>query len=153
MSNVGAVAGTELYIADPGPLSPEPAWVQVNNLFNIGELGTTDSEVQVESIDDGFTRILKGTTSSAAFPVVMNRDFADDGQNAMAAAHEDKTQALYNFKLVLNDQPAGGSSPSIFTFQGKVMGFARSFGGTNDVRRVNSSIAVEPDSIVETVAS
>lgn len=152
MPTVSTVSGSKLYIADPGPTSPEPSWVEIGDISSIGELGINYTQVQLESVGDGYTRQLKGTGAAAEFPVVLNRKASDAGQQALKAAAEDTTQALYNFKLELNDQDENDTSPTTFTFKGKAMSFARQQGGPNEIVKINVSIAVEPDSIDEVVA-
>lgn len=149
--STGAVAKTQLYIADPGVIvaSPDP-YTEITDINNIGELGIQFQAIAMETIGDGYTRQLKGTQSSPSLPLVLNRDNSDAGQQALKAAAEDATQALYNFKIVLND--TGNSSPTNFVFKGKVMSFISVFGGVNDPRRANAAIEVEPDTITETVA-
>ncbi len=153
MSTTSTVSGSKLYIADPGPLSPEPSWIEITNLASIGELGINYTKVQLESVGDGYTRQLKGTRAAAEFPVVLNRDADDPGQQAIKDAADDLTQTLYNFKLELNDEDENNTVPTTFRFKGKVMSYVRQQGGPNEVTKVAVSIEVEPDSIEEDIAA
>jgi len=150
---VGAVAGTKLYIAPPGtlPLSPD-LWVLISKVANIGAIGNTFNKIAVESIDDGYTRQIKGTEMAPAFPLVMNRDDDDAGQGDVVDAAANRND-LYNFKLVENDgDGVSEATATVITFKGRVYGAPRNYGGVNDLKQISTEIEIEPDSIVFTAA-
>jgi len=142
MSEVGAVAGTKVYIApantDIPPASPD-VWVEIKDISNIGDIGTTFAKIARESVGDGYTRQIKGTESATAFPLVCNRDDDDPGQVALRAAAGDRN-SFFPFKVLEND----GSSA---TFLGRVYGKTNNYGGVNDLKKFSTEIEIEPDSI------
>lgn len=147
------VAGCTLWIAPTGaaPTSPDQ-WTQIKNIVTYGGLGTEFTTITVESVDDGYTRQLKGTQKSADFPIVMNRIEDDPGQIALKAAALNQND-LYNFKLIENDKVTTNGAPTVTVWKGRVSGFYNAYGGVNDVKKVNSGIYVEPDTIVITAAT
>lgn len=147
---IGAVAFSKLYIVSSSAAPSPDQYVEIGNIFNMGDIGIMFNEIQTNSLGDGYDRVLKGTRKLTMFPLVLNRDITDAGQIILKAAAEVSTQALYSFKYTFNDTI---STPTTITFKGKVMGFVTKGGGANDVRKVESSIAVETDFIVETLAA
>lgn len=137
---VSAVAGTKLYIGAAGVSVPSPDnMTEIGNVSNLGQIGTTFAKIAVESVGSGYTKQIKGTQSAPAFPLVLNRDDDDAGQILVLAASNNRN-SLYPFRLVDND----GTN---ITFMGRVYGFNYAYGGVNDLRKVNSEIEVEPDTI------
>jgi hypothetical protein len=139
MAEVGAVAGTLFYIGTTESTPSPDDWVVIEDVANIGDLGTTFSKIVRESIGDGYTRQIKGTESVPTFPLVMNRDDDDAGQVAVLAASADRN-SFYNFRVVENDG-------TVIVFQGRVFGFMRKYGGVNNLKQISCDIEVEPDSI------
>lgn len=144
---VGAVAGTKVYIGTAEAVASPDDWKEIGNVYNIGEVGSQFNKIAVEAIGDGYTRQIKGTQLAPAFPLVLNRDDADLGQIALKAANADRN-SFYNFRLVENDMPTGGVSGTQSIFKARVYGFSAAYGGVNDLKRINSSLEIEPDSIV-----
>ena len=151
----GAIAGTKFYIGGTGALAPSPdnvLWVEIKNLSNLGAYGGTNfNKIALESIGDGFTRQLKGTQLAPTMDIVLNRDDTDAGQLALKASSADRN-ALYNFRVDENDIGTG-ANPTRTIFKGRVYGYATAGGGVNDLKRINTSIEVEPDTILTTQAA
>ncbi len=144
---VGAVAGTKVYIAPANtviPSSPD-TFVEITDVANIGDLGTTFAKIVRESIGDGYTRQIKGTESAPVFSLVCNRLDSDLGQIALKAASANRNN-FYPFKVLEND---GGYT----TFLGRVYGVPRNYGGVNDLKKISTDVEVEPDSIVVVAGS
>jgi len=151
----GAIAGTKLFIGGTGALIPSPdnvLWVEVKNLSNLGAYGGTNfNKIALESIGDGYTRQLKGTQLAPSMDIVLNRDDTDAGQLAVKAASNDRN-SFFNFKVEENDIGTG-LNPTRTVFKGRVYGYATAGGGVNDLKRINTSIEVEPDTIIVTQAA
>lgn len=114
-------------------------WKEIKELEALGSLGDTSEAVNFTSIDAARTRTLKGPRSAGTMELVMGIDYADPGQQALIAA--EKTIHDYEFKLVLNDTPEGGT-PSQRMFIGKVMSQAEQFDQANSVMKLNASLGV-----------
>lgn len=147
---IGSVAGAKLYIADPGPLSPAPSWVEVKNIFNIGEFAKNFADVVFESVGDAVTRHRKGTMDMPPIPITLNTDYNDQGQADLRAASDETPNAIadfFNFRLVVNDAQGSPSKATTYIWKGQVGTFSDQFGGVNDPRRSVSSIIIEPDTV------
>lgn len=148
---VGAVAGTKLYIGTT-ETSPSPDdWVEIKNISNLGNLMTQFAKIAVESVGDGYTRQIKGTQSVTPMDLVLNRDDTDPGQIAAKAASADRN-SFYWFKIEENDI-GSGARPTTSVFKGRLYGSGSSYGGVNDLKKINTSLEVEPDSITVTAAA
>jgi hypothetical protein len=151
----GAVAGTKLYIGGTGTLVPSPdnvAWIEIGNISTLGAYGGTNfNKIALESVGSGFTKQLKGTQLAPSMDLVFNRDDADLGQLALKAASADRN-SLFNFRVDENDVGTG-ANPTRCVFKGRVYGYATAGGGVNDLKRINTSIEVEPDTIITTQAA
>lgn len=158
MPEVGAVAGTKLYIGGTATIIPSPdvaspdIWTEIGNISNLGSVMTQFAKIAVESVGDGYTRQIKGTQSSPELALVLNRKDDDPGQLLVKAANNDRN-TKYNFKVVENDLPIGGTVATTTVFKGRVYGFGSTYGGVNDLKKVNTSIEIEPDTIVVSPAA
>lgn len=151
---IQAVAFTKIYIAPVGA-TPSPdaaAFVEAANVFNQGDIGIMFNEIQTNSLGDGYDRVLKGTRKVTPFPVVFNYDPTDAGQAAWKLAAEDSNNHLYNFKLVFNDAITGTNNTT-YLFKGRVMGYVVKGGGANDVRKAESAVSIETDTLSYTPAT
>lgn len=151
----GAVAGTKLYIGGTGATTPSPdnvLWVEIGNISTLGAYGGTNfNKIALESVGSGFTKQLKGTQLAPSMDIVLNRDDADLGQVALKNASADRN-SLFNFRVDENDIGTG-TNPTRTVFKGRVYGYATAGGGVNDLKRINTSIEVEPDTIIQTAAA
>lgn len=150
----GAVAGTKLYIGGSAAVAPSPdTFLEIGNISSLGSYGGTNfNKIALESVGDGYTRQLKGTQLAPAMDIVLNRDDDDVGQVSMKAASADRN-SLYNFRVVENDGPPTNLTPTIVTFKGRVYGWVTAGGGVNDIKRINTSIEIEPDTIATIAAT
>lgn len=157
MAVVGAVAGTKLYIGGtttivPSPDNPSPdIWIEITNVSNLGQVMLAFAKIAVESVGDGFTRQIKGTESAPTFDLTLNRLDSDLGQLAVKAANLDRNN-FYNFMVKEND-PGTNGNPTTTVFKGRVYGFGSQYGGVNDLKKITSSIEIEPDTIVTIAAT
>lgn len=157
MGEVGATAGTKLYIGGSATIIPSPdvaspdVWTEIGNVSNLGTVALQFAKIAVESVGDGYTRQIKGTQSSPEMVLVLNRKDDDAGQILLKAASTDRN-TKYNFKIVENDIGSGTVATTII-FKGRVYGFGTVYGGVNELKKVNTSIEIEPDTIVTSPAS
>jgi hypothetical protein len=142
---VGAVAGTKFFIGGTATVPSPDVYTEVKQCATLGTIGISFNKIPVESIGDGYTRQIKGTQIAPTFDLVMNRLADDPGQLLLITASNDRTQ-LYNFKVQDNDT-AGNLTPTIIYFKGRIYGAPIAFGGVNDLKKINTSIEVEPDTI------
>lgn len=142
---VGAVAGTKFYIGGTQTVPSPDNYTEVKQTYNLGPVGTTFNKIAVESVGDGYTRQIKGTQLAPEFPLVLNRLADDPGQLLLIAAAADRT-TLYNFKIIDNDISGNSVATQIY-FKGRVYGSPIQYGGVNDLKKINASIEIEPDTI------
>ncbi|WP_421360285.1 hypothetical protein [Agrobacterium rosae] len=146
-----ASAGAKLYIGIAKPSAPSEVvvadfsaanattWKQVKEVEALGSVGDTSEAVNFTSLDDARTRTLKGPRSAGTMEVVCGIDPEDEGQQAVIAA--EKAPYDYEFKLVLNDAPPGGTA-SMRYFMAKVMSQSEQFDQANSVMKLNMSLGV-----------
>ena len=142
--SVGPVAGTELFIDDPGA-SPTFT-VSIGSISNLGDLLQQFNEVKIEALDSGTTYSLKGTEEFPNISLVLNRKDDDAGQIALKAASAATRGDLYNFKILEVD---GGTS----IWKGEVFGYGTAYGGVNNVRMVKTSISIRPETLTVTLGT
>ena len=114
-------------------------WKEVKNLEAMGSLGDTSEAISFTAIDANRTSVIKGPRSAGTMELVAGIDYADQGQQALLAA--EKTIHDYEFRLVLNDAPAGGT-PSERYFIAKVMSQSEQYDQANSVMKLNASLGV-----------
>jgi hypothetical protein len=117
-------------------------WTEIKSLEGLGSLGDTSQAITVDLIDQQRQKTLKGTRNAGTMEVVCAIDPADAGQIAAIAAEKSKSD--YAFRLVLNDAPSSGSSPtpSERLFIAKVMSASEQFDQANNEMKLNISLAV-----------
>lgn len=140
---VGPTSGTRLYIAEPGPLSPEPSWVEIGEVTQIGDIGGRNyGVIRHDSLALRRTQKFKGQYDPGNPTIQIGRDFNDAGQAMLEDANE--SDENYNFKIVLNDAPDGVPSEGIF--QALVTNFVNNIGNATSV--VGATFTVELNSDV-----
>lgn len=125
-------------------------WKEIGWLEGLGSLGDTATAVNFNAIGANRQRSLKGTRSAGSMEVVAGVDAADVGQQALIAA--EKTIFDYEFRLVLNDAPAGGT-PSERYFIAKVMSQSEQFDSADNVAKLNASLGVNSNIVRVEAAS
>lgn len=142
--------GTKLYIGgtDDFSISPDDVpWIEIGNIFRFGDYGGTDfAKVAQNAIGDDYTRQLKELEFAHAMDLLLNRDDTDPGQAEMRIAAVDD-EDHYNFKI---EETVNATTFARTIFRGQVFGFVAVGGGVNDVKRIHTSIEVDPDTIVNT---
>lgn len=114
-------------------------WVEIGETEGLGSIGDTSAEITFDGIGANRTRRLKGTRNSGTMDVVCGIDYEDAGQIALLAA--EKAKGEYEFKLVLNDAPAGGT-PSERYFIAAVGSAVEALDTANNVMKLNASLWV-----------
>lgn len=144
---ISAHHGVALFIADPGPQSPEPVWVAVGEVTNYSDFGRVYEVVQHNSHSQRGTKKYKGTFNDGTLTLQLARDAEDLGQLKMREARD--SDLNYNFKIELRDEPAGGE-PSKIMFQALCTQFtAANIGGVNTVVGATAVLEIQPDTTVE----
>ena len=117
-------------------------WKPIANIEDVGEAGSEAEIVVGKFVDQPYTRKLKGSRDNGSMELVVARDSADAGYQALIAA--EKTSSAWNFKVELNDKPAVGASPknSVFYFSAIVASAKNSFGGADDIVKTTFSLAI-----------
>lgn len=133
-----AQKSTEFVLADFSAANAV-TWKEIRELEALGSVGDTSEAVNFTAIGDGRTRTLKGPRSAGTMEVVCGIDYADEGQLAAIAA--EKTIHDYEFRIVLNDAPPGGT-PSERYFIAKVMSQSEQYDQANSVMKLNLSLGV-----------
>ncbi|WP_395774053.1 hypothetical protein [Agrobacterium pusense] len=114
-------------------------WKEIGEVEGLGSVGDTSEAINFTSIGYNRTRVIKGPRSAGTMELVMGIDYSDPGQQALIAA--EKTIHDYEFRIVLNDAPAGGT-PSERLFIAKVMGQSEQYDAANSVMKLNASLGV-----------
>lgn len=150
-----SVAGTKMSIGSVTPSKVTnfvaadfntESWVSISWIENLGQVGDEASEITFSAIDVNRTLKLKGVFNAGDMSLVVGRDYTDNGQNVLQTAN-----ALpydYGFRMIFNDQPAGGVAGSIRYFIAKVRSFREQFDTVNNVIRANVSLAINSNVVV-----
>lgn len=148
---INSTAGAKLYIGTTKDQKSEPyvladfsaanavTWKQIKQMEGLGSLGDTSEAITFSSIDANRVQTLKGPRNAGTMELVCGIDYADAGQQALIAA--ERTIHDYEFRLVFNDAPAGGT-PSERLFIAKVMSQSEQYDQANSVMKLNASLAV-----------
>lgn len=149
MADIFAVAGARFYIGTVAMAVPSSdmvvgdfsgvSWTEVSNWQTMGAIGDAASEIATDLISRGRTVVQKGTRRSPAMQNQFAVNAADAGQIALLAAAE--SDLNYPFKIVFDDTPAGGSTPTSKYFVGLVLSAQEQGGGANTARMLSASIA------------
>ncbi|MFG1330261.1 iron ABC transporter substrate-binding protein [Xanthobacter autotrophicus] len=124
-------------------------FTEIKEVEDLGEFGDESSEVEFTAIGDTRKRRYKGTRDAGVIALVCGRDPLDPGQKKVLDA--EKVKDAYNFKVVVNDAPVGGT-PSTYYFRALVMSAKNSFGSVDNIVKVNFSLAINT-AILEVVAA
>lgn len=158
---VFATAGSKLFIG--GALADKSTdfvladfdsqtWVEIEPMETLGSVGDAAQEITFDAIAEQRTKVIKGTRRAPTMEVVAGLDLTNSGQLALVAA--EKAIHDYAFKIVFNDAPATGASPtpSERYFIAKVMSATEQLDSANNVKKLNASLAVNSN-LVRVAAS
>lgn len=122
------------------------AYVLINEISNIGEIGPESNIVTFPVISDHFVRKAKGT-ANAGDPVLLVGYVADDaGQIALRAA--EKKPYYYNFRLTLNDAVDDDHDPTVLYFRALVGSAKFGLGGNEDFVTNAYTLGIYPGPVV-----
>lgn len=155
---IHANAGTQVGIgttaehADVAAFAGE-TYTPIHNITDAGEAGSEAEILTTKHVDrPEAVRKLKGTRDSGTMTLVVDRDSADAGYQALIAA--EKTPHAYAFRVRLNDAPASGSAPkgSTFYFRAIVASARNAFGDGDAIVSTTFALAIT-GAIIEQAAS
>jgi hypothetical protein len=157
MTTTQTTAGTKLYI---GSAIPQEAmdqtayegitYTELGKLETLGEFGETFNEITFNDMSSRRVEKLKGNKNAGNLSVQVAFKKQDAGQVALAAALQSDDD--YAFKVEFNDAGTGSpSSPTTLYFYGKVMSRTINVSNSEDVIRVNSTLAINSE-ILEVAA-
>lgn len=140
-------AGARLFVADPGPLSPDPSWVEVDEVTNYGDFGPKFAKIAFESITNRLVRKYKGTRDDGTLQLNLGRNTSDNGQAKLRTASLSDDD--YNFKIELNDVTVGFSVPTTFKFKAQVMSYTTKLTGPNSIVGSTCDLEIQSGTIEE----
>jgi hypothetical protein len=120
------------------------SWVEVDGWETVGSFGDNAQAITVSLVNRGRDVTLKGTANAGQ----MQNNFAilrsDPGQIALIAAADAGNKSNYAFKVLGNDAPSSGPSPSpsIQYFVGLAMSASEQGGTANTARMMQATIQI-----------
>lgn len=143
--------GATLWIGAAGTEPAAATWVQIKRVGSIGDIDVKAGVIDATALEDSYKRKLKGILDYGNIAVGFHRVQGDAGQEDLKEAAEDLTQALYPFKVQLDDQPSGGTSPTKYTFKGMVTSFGAGLSGPSALIAGKATIEID-GAVTETAA-
>lgn len=151
--NLNTAAGCRLAIGTKAPADDKAGYeadtyIDVGEIEDLGEFGDTFNSVTFTSLGDGRTRKYKGTADAGDLTVTVGLDNGDEGQQAVKAAHADRSKGNYNIRVTLNDGDPTANPvvlPTTFYFGVKVMNNAVAAGNADNVVRRNITLGINTD--------
>lgn len=108
---------------------------------DLGEAGSTAEILTAKVVgENSYVRKRKGSRDNGSMTLVVFYNADDEGQIALSEAEQDDLP--YNFKVELNDAPAGGT-PTIFYFKAIVASNRKQFSTADDFVRVTYELAID----------
>lgn len=154
---LSTTSGARLYVGTASPADTllefaADTWTEIGHVEDIGEFGDEASEVEFTAVNyasgDARKQRFKGSRDAGVLTLTCGRDALDAGQQALIAA--EKTEDEYNFKIVADDAPTGGT-PTTFYMKVLVMSAKLNFSGADDVTRIAFGLGIN-SAILEEVA-
>jgi hypothetical protein len=149
------VAGCKLYIG--AALAPDKedmvaadfttalaGAVEIDGWSSMGAVGDNAALITTALINRGRDVKQKGTANAGSMANVFAAIDDDPGQIALIAAAQASNRNNYAFRMVMNDTPATGTSPtpSERLFVGLVMSAQEAGGDANTIRNLNATIEI-----------
>ncbi len=148
--SVQTAAGSRLFIGTTAANPATDTFDEVAEVVNFGEFGKTFNVIRHNPVATRRTKKFKGAYDEGNIALQLGRDIEDDGQAAMKAALD--SDESYNFKITLNDAPAGsGATPTTFAFKGKVVSYTTNIQSVDNIVGANCTIEIDSE-ITETPA-
>ena len=144
-------AGCKIYIGTSEATASPDDWLEIGEVTNFSEFGRVYQLITHQSVNERGDRKFKGSYNDGDITLQLGRDPSDTGQAAAIAARDSDDD--YWFKVTLNDDSVSVTTPTTFTFQGKVMSYTVNIGGPNQVVGASMQIAITSGTITETAAA
>lgn len=117
-------------------------YVEIEEVSNMGELGSTANVVQFPLVSDDFVLKAKGTRNAGDPALVVGRVSTAPGQIKLRQAED--TKYYYNFKLELEDAPDELTTNTVIYFRALVAGANDTFGGNEDFVTETYTLGIYP---------
>lgn len=117
-------------------------WTEIEEVSNMGELGSTANVVQFPLVSDDFVLKAKGTRNAGDPALVVGRVSTAPGQIMLRNAED--TKYFYNFKLELEDAPDESTTNTVIYFRALVAGANNAFGGNEDFVTETYTLGIYP---------
>jgi hypothetical protein len=146
-TQVQPTAGATLYIGPASDEQPADAaaaaalnWTRIRKTETFGAFGDAAQSVTFDATDDDRRFKAKGTKDAGDWSFTCGFVAADAGQQALMDAVD--SEQNFNFKLVMDDEPINGTTPTTFFLYGLVMSARPNPGGANNVVRLEASVGL-----------
>ncbi len=151
MADSGTLAGTIVSVSANEPPTYDAAGFEdagvtysvVGEVANLGDHGRTYEDVNYTTLGERGTVHLKGTYDEPEKSLEMIKSVVDAGQVIMTTAST--SDADYTFKVAYGNG-------DIDYFQAKVFSFVSVGGEANTIRRVNATVRIDRQGVVEVPA-
>lgn len=160
MAKMYSVAGCKIYIGDAAIEDKDADfqesdfagvnWVEIKGWVTLGAHGDAAALVTSDQVGVGRTKKAKGNRNAGTMDNVFDVVADDPGQLQLVAA--EKTNQNWPIRVVYNDAPAGGGSPSENKFIAIVMSAQRQGGGANDPRRMSATLEINSNLVFTAAA-
>jgi hypothetical protein len=119
------------------------SWTEIGEVENLGEFGDESPLTNFASLGDARIRKLKAARDAGTLALVVGRDPADAGQNALKAAEQTKFE--YAFKVEAADAADENDDNSVFYFGALVSSARNNFGTNDNVVRNSFNLAINTE--------
>jgi len=121
-------------------------YLAIEEVSNMGEIGSTANVLQFPLVSDDFVIKSKGTRNAGDPALVVGRVSSAPGQQALRAA--ERTKFFYNFKLELEDAPNELTTNTVFYFRALVAGANNTLGGNEDFVTETYTLGIYPRPLI-----
>jgi hypothetical protein len=147
MADISTATGWKFYIgttlaADTETEFVSDTYTEVGLVESLGAFGDSAARINFAALGDSRVRKAKGARDAGTMAVTCGHDPLDTGQIAMTAAQ--LTNNKYNFKVVGNDSPSGGTD-SVFYFRGLVSQARLNVGANDNVVRREYEVDIDTE--------
>ncbi|ALN73586.1 hypothetical protein [Aureimonas sp. AU20] len=157
VSNVTSTTLTKVYIhgessADTKAEFEALTWTEIGDVTDMGEFGDEREEITKETFGRGRRIKRSGVSDAGALELEVLRNVFDPGQTiARNALKGGKTQAI---KVVFDDVPPGGGTPTVVYCLGVILSGKYVVSGPNEMlmQRFKASLTGEPIEVPATSA-
>lgn len=160
MAKMYSVADCKIYIGDAAIDDKDAdfqesdfsgvSWVEIKGWVTLGAHGDAAALVTSDQVGVGRTKKAKGTRNAGTMDNVFDVVADDAGQLQLAAA--EATSDNWPIRVVYNDTPSGGGTPSENKFIALVMSVQRQGGGANDPRRMGATLEINSNLVFKAAA-